>query len=292
MPSTNQTIAFATCNELPHPADDDELLANYLRAAGFEVKYAIWNNENVRWENFSLILIRSTWDYHANISAWYAWLQSLEEKQLNVWNPSKTLQWNTHKSYLKELQEKDIQIVPTVFIAKGNPHNLHEILTSNDWARAVVKPAISLNAYQTWRINIEDTLKQQADFEALIAEKDVLIQQFMPEIQSEGEWSLLFFGGQFSHAVLKSNPTGDFRIHEHHGGLNRKMEASPTAILQAKKILQSIDYPYHYARVDVILRGKQVILMELELIEPSLFLDLDQEAVQRLGSLIEQFLKN
>lgn len=290
--SINQRIAFATCSELPHPADDDELLADYLQAAGFEVQYVIWNDAHIKWENFSLVLIRSTWDYHAHTATWYAWLQSLEEKQITVWNPPQTLQWNTHKSYLKELQEKGIQIVPTVFIAKGNPHNLHEILTSNDWKRTVVKPAISLNAYQTWTTDLESASKHQADFEALIAEKDVLVQQFMPEIQNEGEWSLLFFGGQFSHAVLKSNPTGDFRIHEHHGGLNQKIVASPTIISQAEQILQSIDYPYHYARVDVILRGEQIILMELELIEPSLFLDLDQEAVQRLGSLIEQFLKN
>ena len=286
MKTNQQIIAFATCPKLPNPADDDELLAEYLRAKGFEVVYAFWNDTQVKWEDFVLVLIRSTWDYHLHMEAWYAWLQSLEEKRVNIWNPVKTLQWNTHKFYLKELHEKGIPIVPTVFIPKGKSTNLQQILTSNGWNRGVVKPAVSLGADDTWQTSLATAAQQQTDLEALVSRKDVLVQAFMPEIQSQGEHSLMFFGGKFSHAVVKSNPTGDFRIQEEHGGVNQPIEIHSSVIQQAEKILESIDYSCFYARVDVILRENQLILMELELIEPSLFFDLGEEAVEQFGELI------
>jgi len=279
-------IAFATCKNLPHPADDDELLANYLRQAGFEVEYLVWNNPEIDWQTCDMVLIRSTWDYHQHTEAWEEWLQLLEEKQVKVWNPAATIRWNMHKSYLKDLERKGVQIVPTVFVEKGSTVNLNDILQENDWWKGVVKPAISLDAFHTWQTDLATADVQQAAFEALVAERDVMVQPFMPEIDEVGEYSFVFFGGKFSHTVLKSNPTGDFRIQGNYGGVNQLVEAHPALIKQAASILEATDLPQYYARIDVIERGGQLFLMELELIEPSLFLDMKEGAAKRLGDLM------
>lgn len=280
-------IAFATCNDAPAHAADDYVLSQYLQKEGFEVEYVVWNAVNIDWTIFDLVLIRSTWDYHQHIESWENWLQLLEEKQVKVWNPAQTIRWNMHKTYLKELQEKGVQIVPTVFVEQGSRISLKDILEDEGWWKAVVKPCVSLGAFHTWQTDLATAEQQQAAFETLIAERDVMIQPFMPEIQSVGEWSLMFFGGEFSHAVLKTNPTGDFRIQEHHGGLNHAMTAPSSFVAQAMTILQAVDLPHYYARVDVLERQGQLYLMELELIEPSLFLELGgQKVIERFGELV------
>ncbi|MEZ4884114.1 MAG: hypothetical protein R3E32_05180 [Chitinophagales bacterium] len=283
----SKKIAFATCRNLPHPAEDDKLLADYLRHAGFEVLYAVWNDAKIVWQDFDMVLIRSTWDYHKHIEAWREWLQLLEEKRVNVLNPVKTIRWNMHKSYLKEMEANGVQIVPTFFAKRGSKFSLKEILEKNGWWKAVVKPAVSLDAFHTWLTDLPTAEKQQNNFEALVMERDVMVQPFMPEINTRGEYSFVFFGGKFSHVVLKSNPTGDFRIQGNYGGRNQLIEVSPALISQATHILQSIDLPHYYARIDAIEREEQLYLMELELIEPSLFLDLEEEAVRRLGELVK-----
>ncbi|MGB0931005.1 MAG: ATP-grasp domain-containing protein [Chitinophagales bacterium] len=280
-------IAFATCNDAPAHAADDYVLSQYLQKKGFEVEYVVWNDSVVDWTVFDLVLIRSTWDYHQHIEAWQNWLHTLEEKQVNVWNPVETIRWNMHKAYLNELQEKGVQIVPTVFIEQGSTANLKVILENQGWWKAVVKPAVSLNAFHTWQTDVATASQQQAAFEALVVERDVMIQTFMPEIQTVGEWSLMFFGGEFSHAVLKNNPTGDFRIQESYGGLSHIMDIPASFISQAATILQAVDLPHQYVRVDVLERDGKLYLMELELIEPSLFLELGgEEVIERFGELV------
>ncbi len=282
-------IAFATCNDAPAHAADDHLLSKYLQKEGFEVEYAVWNNAAIVWEAFDLVLIRSTWDYPQQMEAWQKWLQLLEEKRVNVWNPVETIRWNMHKAYLEELKKKGVPIVPTVFVEKGSGANLKDILEEQEWWKAVVKPCVSLGAFHTWQTDMATVEQQQVAFEALVAERDVMIQLFMPEIQTVGEWSLMFFGGEFSHAVLKSNPTGDFRIQEHHGGLNHVMQVPNSFVSQASDILQAVDLPHHYARIDVLERAGKLFLMELELIEPSLFFGLAEEGVKRFGEGIKLY---
>ena len=284
-------IAIATCAKLPHPADDDELLANYLRQAGFEVSYLVWNNDKIDWANYAIVLIRSTWDYHQHIEVWERWLQMLKDKQVKVLNPVETIRWNMHKSYLKELKQKGVRIVPTVFVEKGSITNLKAILEVQGWKKGVVKPAISLDAFHTWKTDLQCAESQQTTFEALITERDMMVQPFMPEIGTKGEYSFMFFGGVFSHVVLKANPTGDFRIQENYGGVNQLQEVDASLIVQAHSILQAANMPYTYARVDVIERENKLFLMELELIEPSLFLDLKEGAAKLLGDAMIQELQ-
>lgn len=282
-------IAFATCKDAPQHASNDSFLSQYLQKNGIEVEYVIWNDSNVNWQAFDLVLIRSTWDYHQRIEEWTDWLQLLKEKQVNVWNPVETILWNMHKIYLKELQEKGVSIVPTVFIEQGERLNLKGILEKQGWQKAVVKPCVSLGAFHTWQTKLATADQRQADFEDLVAQRDVMVQEFMPEIQTVGEWSLVFFGGEFSHAVLKSNPTGDFRIQEQHGGLNKKMNVPESFVSEASDVLKAIDLPQYYARIDVLERNGKLFLMELELIEPSLFFELSREGTEMFGEILVRF---
>ena len=280
-------IAFATCENAAVYAADDHALSLYLQNQGFEVSDVVWNKPEINWEEYDMVLIRSTWDYHQHIEAWKQWLQMLTEKKVKVWNPAETILWNMHKTYLKDLEQKGIQIVPTIFVERGENANLKEILEEQNWWKAVVKPAISLDAFQTWQTDLATAELQQANFEALVAKRDVMIQPFMPEIQTTGEYSFMFFGGEYSHTVLKSNPTGDFRIQENYGGLKQLVFPSPSLISQTQSILQSIDLPQYYVRVDVIERSGELFLMEIELIEPSLFLGLYEPSIKHLGDLIK-----
>ena len=149
--------------------------------------------------------------------------------------------------------------------------NLNDILTEKNWEKAVIKPAVSGGAYKTSLISKNEAGNQET-FEALIKENDVLIQKFIDEIK-DGEWSLIFFNKKYSHSALKVPKADDFRVQHEFGGKYIYKEAPAGSIQQAQKIVESVKDELLYARVDGIFINNVFYLMELELIEPDLFLD-------------------
>lgn len=220
---------------------------------------------------FDLILPLLAWGYQRDCPAWFALLDQLVAQQLRIANPAPILRWNTDKRYLLDLDRQGVPIVPTRFADALTPADLADARTEFG-KRLVIKPPVSGGADGTFLLGPDDAVPESAIGKAM------LVQPYFPSIAEEGEYSLFYFDGQYSHAILKRPAGGDFRVQEQFGGRETTIEANKDAKALATQALAAADAltgcgALAYARIDMIrdIDG-QLCLMELELIEPSLFL--------------------
>ena len=276
-------IAFATSIELPSIQPDDAHLAATLERLGIEPVSCIWNDPAVDWSKFEAVLIRTIWDYFKYSRDFMAWLDRLDRLGVPTINDSRLLRWNSDKRYLLELARTDVAIIPTRMTGVAG---LPSVLASMPTPQVVVKPTVSGGAWQTLRGRVGDTTFMQA-INTLPAELDYLVQPFVREIVSAGEWSLLYFAGEFSHAVIKRPAVGDYRVQSEHGGSTVAAQPDPAtlaAAAHALAVVTTLGYEAPaYARVDGVICEGRFLLMELELIEPFLFLAEHPAAAERLA---------
>ena len=286
LPDHPARLALATCTARPWIDPDDAHLAATLAQLGVPPTVCVWNDAQVDWSAFDLVLIRTIWDYHKHPAAFGQWLDRLDRLGVAMLNDSRLLRWNSDKRYLFELARLGVATIPTR-LAHGS--ELARVLASMPGASVVVKPTISGGAWQTLRGEVGDDA-----FAASVAQLptalDYLVQPYLSEIAGAGEWSLLYFGGEYSHAVIKRPAAGDYRVQDEHGG--RSEPAVPEAATRAAagRALAALAVAGHdvpaYARVDGVVSGGRFVLMELELIEPSLFLAGQPQAAERFAHLL------
>jgi len=282
-------IALATSRKFGVLTDDDQLLIEPLKRQDIQAKPAVWSDSAVGWLECDAVIIRSCWDYHLCLPEFFAWIAALEAAGVRLLNSPETIRWNANKTYLRDLERRGIPIVPTFWPEKRV--NLTEVLRTRGWEHAVVKPRVSATAHRTMLISAEDAEQGQALLDDLLAGPGVMVQRFMDTIQTEGEWSLIFFAGKFSHAVIKTPKAGDFRVQHDFGGAERRAEPSCEILESAKKAIKVLDSVPLYARVDGVESDGQFLLMELELIEPALFLGMSPEAPGCFARAILQSLR-
>lgn len=237
-----------------------------LTGAGLIVEQQVWTDPGAL-SGYDLILPLFAWGYQRDVATWYALLDRLEAEAMPVVNPVPVLRWNSDKAYLAELGAKGVAVVPTVDVGaldEGSLAGARAKLGADD---TVIKPAISGGADGTHRI------APGAPIPADALGQRRLVQPLMAGILTEGEFSLFFFAGKFSHAIVKRPATGDFRVQEQFGGCETAWDASDAAQVLATAALAAAPAAPVYARVDIVgdAAGK-LHIMELELIEPSLFL--------------------
>ncbi len=285
-----QKIGLATCSKRPQLTDDDQLLLNSLGQDGVSAQPVVWDDREVNWQEFSCIVIRSCWDYHTRLDEFLKWLDLLEKQNVAILNPADMIRWNCNKRYLLDIEAQGVSLVPTVFLQKNSAKKtLKQLLKDLSWKQAVVKPTVSATAYQTWLTSFDNPESDQIKLEKMLTEfPEVMIQQFLEIIRIGGEWSFLFFDGCFSHAVVKKPQAGDFRVQDDFGGTAFRQEPGQHLINQAEAILQALDEVPLYARVDGIEIDGKLMLMELELIEPVLFLAVAEGASNRFAKAITQ----
>ncbi|HET8622751.1 MAG TPA: hypothetical protein VFM14_04260 [Gemmatimonadales bacterium] len=266
----DRLIAFVTWSGLPHLSTDDRLAAATLAARGMAVDAVVWDDPAVDWSRYGNTVVRSTWDYHLRPAEFLAWVDRVAAAGSRLWNPPSLLRWNLDKRYLAELGMRGVPVIPTVALPRGETSSLREVLDAAGWSEVVVKPAVSASAHQTWRSSTGQAAADAERFAGLLGAGDVLVQPFLREIE-QGEWSLCFFGGRFSHAVLKRPHAGEFRVQSELGGEVVVADPERAALARAEEALALVASPWLYARVDGCMVGGDFVLMELELIEPTLF---------------------
>jgi glutathione synthase/RimK-type ligase-like ATP-grasp enzyme len=279
-------IGLATCAKVPDLTADDRLLLDELLRRGVDARAVVWDDPAVDWATFDSVMIRSCWDYTLRPEPFLAWMDSLEKAGVPLWNPAGLVRWNHHKSYLQDLEQSGIPIVPTVFLERGARVSIAALLEERGWTEAVVKPAVSASANRTSRVSLAGAVQAQEDFDALLADGDVLVQRFLPEIASLGEWSLIFIAGAFSHALLKRPAAGDFRVQVELGGSAVRQEPPPGLFEQAQTVARCIPEPWLFARLDGVDLAGVFTIMEVELIEPFLFLADEPLAPMRLAEAL------
>jgi glutathione synthase/RimK-type ligase-like ATP-grasp enzyme len=278
-------VALATCAAVPELSPDDRLLLPALAALAIQAGPAVWDDPGTPWERYDAVVVRSCWDYHHKADRFDEWTRRLETAGMPLWNPPAVLRWNARKTYLRELEEAGVPVVPTRFIESPGGPDLDAVLHDAGWREVVVKPVVSASAFETWRA--ERGREEDGErFRQLVGRMPVMVQPFLPEIEREGEWSFCFFGGEYSHAVLKRPRPGDFRVQSDHGGVYHLADPAGALIEQAAAALGAAGNRTLYARVDgCVVRG-ELHLMELELLEPALFLALHPDAPDRFAAAL------
>lgn len=274
-------IALVTYRGLPELTAEDRLLGEALGRVGHPCIAAVWDDSSVSWEDFAAVVVRSMWDYHLRPAEFLDWVSRLEARGTPLFNPPDTLRWNHDKRYLRELEAAGVDVVPTAWIPQGDAGGLGEILAERGWSHAVVKPAISASAYETFAVDDAGVDAMEDTWHRLLARGAVLVQPYLSEVAEHGEWSLCFFAGTFSHAVRKRPRKGEFRSQAEFGGDLRVLPPPPGAVKAAHGLLDAAGREWVYARVDGVMLRDRFQLMELELIEPMLFLDMVPAAVER-----------
>jgi glutathione synthase/RimK-type ligase-like ATP-grasp enzyme len=291
-------VALITYSGVPALTTDDRLLRDALVARGAQVEARPWD-ARADWSSYHRIVLRSCWNFHHRPKEFLLWVNEVRENHDGLLRNSPALvQWSVDKRYLMDLDAHGIAIVPTIWVtaAEGEAApNLDALLAAQGWIEgAVVKPAISATAHQTWLVPPQRAPEHQTRFESLLASSPsgVMVQPFLPEIR-EGEWSLVFLGGEYSHAVVKRPADGDFRVQHDFGGTVERREPGASLIEDARAVLQAAARATDthaeeilYARVDGIVRDGGLLLMELEVIEPVLFFSHAPGAAARMAELI------
>ncbi len=242
--------------------------AETLREAGVEVDAVPWTDTGDL-SGFDLVLPLVAWGYHKDYERWLALLDRCEAQRVRLINPSALLRWNGDKAYLAELAERGVATVPTIAVEQCCDEDLEEARRRFDSEWLVIKPPISASAHGTHRIGPNDDLPGDS------RGKPMIVQPLIEEITTTGEFSLMLFDGIYSHAVVKRPKSGDFRVQEYLGGVTLPCRAPPRGAIElARAALKAAPAQAAYARVDIVADDEGVLrIMELELVEPSLFLD-------------------
>jgi glutathione synthase/RimK-type ligase-like ATP-grasp enzyme len=274
-------VAVATCAVPPEPDPDEAPLLEALGRAGISARVLAWDDPGARFDEARLVLLRSTWNYPWNAEPFLAWA---ERQGSRLVNPLEIVRWNFHKSYLAVLERAGIPAVPTLHVARGSRGSLAALLASRGLADAVVKPAVSAASYRTRRVTAARLgADDETFYEDLVRERDVLVQPYVRSVDGHGERSVVWIDGAITHAVRKSPRLAG---QAEHVTAAVPVAADEAAIAHAAVVFASTcagGAPPLYARIDVVRdEAGRPMLMELELIEPSLYLGYGAEALERL----------
>lgn len=278
-------IAFATCVEMPDLQPDDAPIAAALARDGVEVCPLPWNGAFAPFEACDLVAVRSTWDYAETPARFLAWLQQLEEAGLRTTNTPSLMRWNADKSYLLDLAARGAPLPPTRRVAPA----ADAIATAMDelaLEEAVVKPVFGAGASGLSVVRRADAAGLAAAAAAL--GYDGLVQPLVAEIRTFGELSLTFLGDEFSHAAVKRAREGSILIHAEHGGSTAPFAPSCEQVQVARDVLAMLPERADYARVDLVPAASGAVLMEVELIEPELFVLHGEGAAVRYARFLQR----
>lgn len=278
-------IAIATCADYADLKVDDGLLREELGARGVESAAMVWDREGSGLDGFDACLVRSTWDYHEKHEEFRRWARRTEAA-MPLWNDAATIAWNSDKTYLRQLAGHGVPIVPTVWLGQGEHILLDELLAKQGWVEAVVKPVVDLGARNLIRVRTGDD-ESQAALTGTLERHGAMVQPFLPSLGQQGELSLIYIDGNFTHAVRKRPAPGDFRVQSIWGGTVEPAEPSPEHLEIAKRALAQVEPTPLYARIDLVddLNGRPC-LIELELIEPNLYLSTHPPAIATLADVV------
>ncbi len=261
-------IALVTC-ERPIERDDDvDFLGPALRRRQVEVEAPAWSDPKVDWSSYDVTMLSSTWDYHERQDEFRSWLRRAA-KATRLVNPLKLVEWNLDKRYLRELDAAGVPTIPTVWAEPGEEARATEEVARLSWTDVIIKPVIDLGARNLVRVKSEMV-------ETMLGQYGVptMLQPYLSSVARTGELSLVYVDGELSHALRKLPARGDFRVQPQYGGTHEPVDAPSLAVEIGAAALAAAPSPALYARVDLVETDDGgLALIELELIEPGLYLD-------------------
>ena len=276
-------VAIATCEVLPEPDPDAAPLSAALEAEGISHVFAGWSAPE--WPESRITLLRATWDYPWHLERFRPWIDDVARRS-ELWNPADVVRWNLHKRYLLDLEAAGLPVTPTELVEAASRESLDTILDRRGWTEAVVKPAVSAGSFKTLRTRRGD-LAGETHLRALAAERDVLVQQYLPSVEGYGERALVWVDGEVTHAVRKTP-----RFQGQDESVSEAMPVTDAERALADRAVRCAPGELMYARVDVAPDSDgSPVIMELELVEPSLFFPQGPAALKRLVGALKRRLR-
>ena len=289
-------IALVSCRDLPTFEVDDHPLWEVLRARGVELELPVWDDPQFDWENCDLVIPRTTWDYQERWTEFLLWMQHVSQVT-ELLNPLELMSWNLDKRYLKEIE---IGQPPTRWIDQRTfkmRSEVEEVAQSildscreEGWAQAFLKPNIGASAVGSMRFSVhlpEDYSRLVEHLECWLPLRTMILQPYINKVESIGEHSLIYFNGVWSHGVRKVPAPGDYRVQDDYGASDMPWDPPDEWKDQCEALIKRLPMVPLYARCDFLSgpRGEPW-LVELELIEPSLFFRHDASSPQRFADAI------
>ncbi|WP_441245524.1 ATP-grasp domain-containing protein [Kitasatospora sp. McL0602] len=285
--TTTPSVRLVTAAHLPELAPDDQELLHALGRLGVATEVVVWDDPAVDWSLAPVTVIRSVFDYHLRHPEFMAWLDRIEPLT-SVQNAAEIIRWNSHKSYLTRVAEAGFPIIPTEWVRQGETGDLAAILGGRGWETGVVKPAVSASAHETLMVEKADLAEGQAHLDRLAAQGDVLVQPYLHDFTTVGETSVIWLGGEQTHSVRR--PSGM------HTSLEVAHVGAPLAPSReeldfARAVYDWITPAPLYARVDILNTADHgLLLLELELVEPALYLRHSTSIADRFAKAVERLL--
>lgn len=281
-------IALLSCDSLEGFFCYDEMLIKPFAAKGYDAEMISWK-ASVNWGDFESVIVRATWDYQDHFEEFEKTLEKINSSGARLLNPLEIMKWNFSKMYLQMLKEKGIEIIPSHFANNFDFDLAYDLYKKYECKEIIIKPCVSANSDDTFRLDVSELCNQTQYLKELFNGRDHMYQPFIPSVIQNGEYSLFYFGGEFSHAILKTPKDGDFRVQEEHGGSLKRISPNEQMLLAAEKIIKEIQPCPLYARIDLVEYQDKYLLMEVELIEPSLYFNLDDESA---GRFVEAYISS
>lgn len=297
-PSGSFHIALLRCAEKPafitwdigdldQYFEDDRLLIAAFAERGHHAAQVIWSDRSTDWTSYDIVIVRSTWDYIDHIEEFLLVTDLIEQSGCTLINSSDIIRWNADKAYLLDLQRLGIPVVPT-FQASDDEVQLQKLLLKNGWQEAIIKPRIGGGASEISRIAIHDLITTLAEWSMPKREK-FLVQPMLPSIMTEGEHSFIYLGGKLSYVHQKRPAGGDYRVQSIYGGTLEVVDPKEEDAANVNSIVNRLPFRPLYARIDLVRLGEDLVIMELEMIEPILNFKMSPQGV---NDFVESVLQN
>jgi hypothetical protein len=274
--SSNYQSIVAAC---PDFVNEFQLLQPIFSELNADLVQVDWRNAAIDWKKFDVLTPKACWDYAAHAAEFERFLKNIVAHDIPMKNAARTVLWNMRKTYLQDLQRLGLPVAELLIVPQGSQKNISEYVGAINNAgfktrdMFVAKPSIGGGAVDTVRFAIDSIADHAALFKKILLYADLILQPYFPEIAQEGEYSYFFFGGKFSHAILKVPASGDYRAHQLHGAKNLSYTPATTEIREVLSFVSAVQPAPEYARVDVFKKNNILQLVELELIEPYLYFE-------------------
>ena len=268
-----------------------KLIVDALEDKGLSVQTTSWDDPDYNWSQTKAVVFRTIWDYFERFEEFSKWMERVK-KQTQLINSYDLVSWNIDKHYLQGLENAGIDIVPTAYVDAGSYQSIAEVCAQKGWTDVVIKPAIAGGAFHTHKVLKAKRADFETLFKSLVAERDMLIQPFIKSIATRGEASLMIFNGEYTHAILKKAKAGDYRVQDDWGGTVHPYTPNEAEITFAKACFASCPSLPVYGRADILWdEDGSILLGELEIIEPELWMRNAPESAIKFAEGIEKVLK-
>jgi len=279
----NKKVALLSMDSLENFYTYDKMLIQPMNKLGWTTEEISWRDKTVDWNNYDAVIVRSTWDYQNDPENFFQILEKINSVS-HLENDLDLMRWNMNKKYLFDLEKKGIKIVDTIWENKLNGDSILKYFKIFNSDEIIIKPNISANADNTFRLSKKNVDEHLDHIKKIFSSREFMVQPFQQNIVAEGEYSLFFFNGEHSHAVIKKPKERDFRVQEEHGGIIRGIIPTEELISIGGNIINKLFVVPLYARIDLVRDNHgDFSLIELELIEPSLYFNRDKTAAQKFS---------